>query len=265
MKKRNIILSILMAISLLAISTGTSVLAYDSEDDNTIEVGVYWVNDYENLYPLTQPDDDATGFEDVLEGEGWDDAINQGNYSVTESDFEGNYGVETVDLGYFSGHGGTGFFNLIYDPYPVDRVYGENCTWGDNDLEWIMLQACNTLNDDDAASGEKADGEFAQALNGIRIICGAETVMIKDDYAGSDVAGYLVDNDGGGPDIAYMVVDSWFLGSDIAQDSTITIRAIGETYGILDQDYIWGQASGPWYMAYTVDAYYYSFTYNCED
>jgi hypothetical protein len=219
-KKGNIILSIIMAIALLVISTGTSVLAYDGDDDSTIEVGVYWVNNYENLYPLTQPDDDATGFEDVLEGEGWDDAINQGNYSVTESDFEGNYGVETVDLGYFSGHGSTGYLNLIYDPDPIDRIYGENCTWGDGDLEWIMLQACNTLNDDDDSVGLKENGEFAQALNGIRIICGAETVMIKDDDAGSDVAGYLVDSDGGGADVAYMVVDSWFLGQSWLFGST---------------------------------------------
>ncbi len=271
--KRMAILSLMVAF-ILSISAGGSVLALDDDDDETIEVGVYWVMDYVEInqtqywIDLWDDEDDATGFANTLEDEGWDVEFNEGDDDgITQSDLEGDSGAETVDICYFAGHGTPGHLILKDDcpPYQVDRVYYGDCTWGDGDLEWIMMHSCSTLYYDDDASGQKTNGMFANALDGIRIICGAHTVMYTDTEAGSNVANYLVDDDGGGADEAYMVVDSWFLGMDQTHGSSITLRALGETYGILDNDYIWGQGSGPNSYPFTVDNYYYSFTYNCED
>jgi hypothetical protein len=267
MKKRNVILAIIIAIALLAISTGTSVLAYDSDDDNTIEARVYWVCDYifDLIYPdLNYPDDCAASFSTMLANEGWTTGTNEGDDDVTQSDLESDYGVETVDLGVFAGHGNIGSLILQNDFLGTDEASYGDCSWGDGDLEWMLLMACNCLEYDDDASGLKTNGQFANSLDGIRIICGSHTTYSMISTSGYEITERLTDYDtGGGTDDAQMVVDAWFGGSDIANVSGRVLRAIGETYGILDNDYIWGQETGPYSSSFTVDDYYYSFSYNC--
>jgi hypothetical protein len=141
-----------------------------------------------------------------------------------------------------------------------DRVSYGSMDLGDVDLEWIFFHACETLSDD--TEGVKTSGQFAQSLDGIRMICGADT----SDYNcadGAGIANRLVDSDGGGADVAQTVKNSWFLGMDDYQPSGVTLRVIAEGYS-WGNDYIWGQGTGPNSTSYSVDNYYSTWTYSCS-
>ncbi len=184
------------------------------------EVGAEWVNDYPwwLASDLSHMDDSATGL--IYELDYWSNWIQNfclGNGYAWEEDFKmisrggmDNYYVDNVDLAMFCGHGTDGYLlfgNGAHDDRYLDYFDAE---WGDKDLEWIFLQACSTLEEDDADSSPwKSDGKFAQALDGVHLICGSATVM-HDIDVGSSVGTYLAFG------MWYTAMESWFYGCDDA-------------------------------------------------
>jgi hypothetical protein len=243
-------------------------------DDTALEVGGYWVSQYSHENHLDNTDERTTGFLNILNSNGWSVVFNKGDEAPLASvDFDDtgkrNNSPDGVDIFWFDGHGASGALVLIADWPPLyDRVYSANIDWGDNDVEWIFLHACETLKDDDTGSdawtpGSKTGKNFARSLNGCHMICGAHTVMYDDCYEeGQNVANRLVDSDSGGPDIALNVRTSWFEGIDETMGNYVTLRIVAEDSSYWDE-YIWGQGSGPASEA-TVDNYYYSWTYTCS-
>ena len=103
-----------------------AVITMPQADDNYLEVGVEWVNDYpyccrstssgtvcgNNVCDLSLCDDDAVGAYNRLGGCGWIRRFNYGDRWAWEEDFKGRYKsgggteyryVDTVDLAWFSG------------------------------------------------------------------------------------------------------------------------------------------------------------------
>jgi len=136
-----------------------------AEDTNDEEVGVEWIEDYsayneahdDSLEPLDKIDDNVEGFYDTLYSEcGWTKRFNMYEGSAWESDFEkysvGGYDhiwIDTVDFAYFSGHGYYDHFpfNVDADNNDYDwRVHYTEVSWGDKDLEWIVIASCLVLN-----------------------------------------------------------------------------------------------------------------------
>lgn len=139
----------------------------DVEDDDVLEVGVEWVNIYDQFrerYPewagemedLQYSDDETEGFYSALGGEDWTQKFNWGNELAWECDFEKaavggddlSY-IDAVDFAYFSGHGREDLFafntDTDYDKYEMMVHYSE-VQWGDQDLEWIVISASYVLN-----------------------------------------------------------------------------------------------------------------------
>lgn len=136
-----------------------------AEDTNDEEVGVEWIEDYsayneahdDSLETLDKIDDNVEGFYDTLYSEcGWTKRFNMGGSSAWKSDFEnssvGGYDylwIDTVDFAYFSGHGYYDHFpfNVDADNNDYDwRVHYTEVSWGDKDLEWIVIASCLVLN-----------------------------------------------------------------------------------------------------------------------
>lgn len=174
---------IVIAVIISVMMTGISNVATATNDDGNIkEVGteavdIYgydcnnehglWYNDpdeggwcMENLPSggwLMPCKDSAGGFINRLQGDGWTKRFQYGDSSAWEEDFKksslggtDNYYIDTVDFAYFCGHGKkTGFyFNNDYDDKKLRSsntagVY--EAEWGDKDLEWMALDACNVL------------------------------------------------------------------------------------------------------------------------
>lgn len=233
-------------------------VASADDDDGVNEVAGYGVYEYNFAGDLPNSVNNVAGFMGVMD-DYYTVRFNKTDDDVVQSDFESNSGCDTADICYYSGHGEGGrlIFQNDFWPFWTDRTYWDEAHWGDVDLEWIMLRACYTLENDTTLI--KSTSEFANALNGARLICGAATTL-SDTLDGANVANRLVDSDGGGADIAQKVKSSWFYGCDQNQPSGKVLRVIGEGYFYGD-DYIWGQGTGPYDYTYSVDNYYYEWSY----
>jgi len=97
------------------------VIAAGAGDDGILEVGVEYVNWYPGSGDLYGTDDDALGIYNELGAGGWTKRFAYGNGSAWEQDWKAtwrpgggteNVYVDTVDLAYFSGHGGPSWDNL---------------------------------------------------------------------------------------------------------------------------------------------------------
>ncbi|HIC89768.1 MAG TPA: hypothetical protein EYP04_10265, partial [Anaerolineae bacterium] len=171
--------------------TASVVLAESGQEPtDLLEIGVEYINDYPGWWnDLSKRDDDALGLYNSLGSAGWVKRFAYGNYWAWEEDFkrwsrggtEWRY-VDTVDLAYFSGHGGRAWdwafwrtLNALVfgvggrnhdDPYlvPGDAYHA----WGDDDMEWMGFSACELLSD-------RSRSYWASAMNRLHLILGYET------------------------------------------------------------------------------------------
>ena len=151
----------IITVQALALNSQLTVYAAGNDDNNHKEIGVEWVNDYSEpgWDNLQWSDDNAEGFYNVLVNKGFTGKFHYGNRLAWESDFEkasvgGNddYYVDNVDFVYFSGHGNSSSFLFGRNKdgeYPGGdyhyQVHYTEADWGDKDLEWIFISACEVL------------------------------------------------------------------------------------------------------------------------
>jgi hypothetical protein len=117
------------------------------------------VDQYNGIAPnLSQCVNEALLFENeiTLRGSGmWSTSFGWANNNAWEEDFKTQelggtdyLNADDVDLMLFSGHGNTNGFNFgTYNDDP--QLHWSEADWGDQDLEWIIIDACNVLNFDD--------------------------------------------------------------------------------------------------------------------
>ncbi len=226
-------------------------LFVESADDSVSELGADWIGHYDDMptIPSWQP---TYGFVDKLVSAGWqknflweDDTAYESDFKRDDSGGEDHIWVDAVDIAWFAGHGNGGELYFNYGQSEEDRVlksfyldrlpgdhplaYQDEARWGDQDLEWIFLFSCNTLQRYD---GTKGGSDFGWALNGAHLVCGAVDKMWVQYDDGFHVARYLVDYD-------WKVVDSWFWGCNVHQPAGRMLRVIGENEACGD-DHIWG-------------------------
>lgn len=158
-----------------------------NDDSNAKEVGVEWIEDYSGsgLGNLQNTREDAGSFYNALGNIGWTKRFNYGDALAWESDFEksgvggsdSTY-IDTLDFAYFSGHGSpTAFWfgtNYDGDGSYTYRVHYSEAEWGDLDLEWITISACNVLQFDDPA-GDVFDRWGWPVFKGLHMILGYDT------------------------------------------------------------------------------------------
>lgn len=201
--------------------------AYAGNDDaNLKEIGVEWVNNYHGQpgwNDLTLCDDDALGFLNTMATKGFTSSWNFGDDNAWEIDFErqtlggrDNLRADDVDFVYFSGHGRFDSFRFGVD-HDGDGTYAfqvhfSEAEWGDGDLEWIILSACETLSFGTVANWHSA---FDSYLHGF---CGFSTAMYDTADLGRLFAEYLTDIRG-----PYQIREAWQRAtqSDPYQDTSV--------------------------------------------
>ncbi|MGD9100891.1 MAG: DUF6345 domain-containing protein, partial [Anaerolineae bacterium] len=193
-------------------------------EDNYLEVGVEWVEDYSTLgwsnLPATEPD--ALGLRNRLTGCGWISRFAWGNGAAWEQDWKGyskpgggkeHLYVDNVDLAYFAGHGGSSgfYFNSTVDDHKLDY---NDCymNWGDGDAEWIGIAACNVL-----ANSHKLD--WVWCMDGLHLLMGFTTTMA--DVPHGDWFGWYICH-------GYNMTQAWFRAADGLQPSGKKARVIAE-------------------------------------
>ncbi|MCS6825723.1 MAG: DUF6345 domain-containing protein [Caldilinea sp.] len=138
---------------------------------------------------------------------GWRRSANGGS--------ENSY-IDTLDLAYFAGHGSTaGILFGVGEPTPTTVTKNDALgAWGDRNLDWIGLAACNVL--DDLVSNLQSWGE---AMNGVRLIMGFKTVM--NDVAHSVEFGKAICD-------GYTFTQAWFRAADKLQSQGRVTRVLAE-------------------------------------
>lgn len=248
-------------------------------EEGTKEVGVEWINDYPGSDNDRQHrDDSAKDFRDNLGSEGWSKPYTWSQNDVWERDYKsklyisgGSYNDETVtdsvDIALYAGHGSKGNSwdtdpGMSYDAGMLSLSNSSNddssvaphdayMSWGDQDLEWIGLDCCHAL---------RSPWEWAQAMNGLHLICGFSTRSYEDCLFGSwkNVGNYwsdhMIDDDPNDDwwwnwDEEKTVKQAWFDAADDAMGTAawiagrcIKVRVVGENNACGD-DYLWGQGS----------------------
>jgi len=254
-------LAMMLGLALLLLLAPAAALAQDDAgdvtpaaadgriNDNILEFGVWWVEDYPPAgfggadLPATRPD--ALGLRDYLTSDcktrlfgicivnwstpQWTARFVYGNTNAWSTDWrrsanggsENSY-IDTIDLAYFAGHGSSsGIIFGVGSPTPVTVSKNDAlAAWGDRDLDWIGLAACNVL--DDPISNLQGWGE---AMNGVRLIMGFKTVM--NDVAHGVEFGKAI-RDG------YTFTQAWFRAADKLQSQNRVARVLAEQQAYFD-------------------------------
>lgn len=157
-------------------------------------IGIEWVRKYHGKAgDLTNTKPQAEGFYNTLSGT---KSFNWGDDLAWDQDFETQgrgspiTGTDTVwaddvDIVFFSGHGSSGSFLFGVDK-DDHRARPTEIRWGDGDLEWIALDACNIL---------ERDGVFDRwgwpVFAGLHYILGFHTTTGDEPNRGRCFAEYL--------------------------------------------------------------------------
>ena len=112
-------------------------------------IGVEWVNNYHGrASDLRNCDECAERFYDKLDGTR---EFNWGNDSAWDQDFEepedDNY-ADAVDIVFFAGHGSPNSILFGVDTHNNGTAGSASMRLGDYDCEWIVLDACQCLDED---------------------------------------------------------------------------------------------------------------------
>ena len=111
-------------------------------------IGVEWVNNYHGrASDLSNCDECAERFYNELDGTR---EFNWGNDSAWDQDFEepedDDY-ADDVDIVYFAGHGSPNSILFGIDTHNNGTTGSTSMRLGDNDCEWIVLDACQCLDE----------------------------------------------------------------------------------------------------------------------
>jgi hypothetical protein len=228
----------------------------DTGDDGTWEIGCEYVK-YSGDDYLPHSDDRAYDLYNGIGGlTSWTKKFIWGGNNAWEQDFKrsANGGtdynwIDAVDLAYYTGHGNpNGFtFTSSHDDTWMDHSHA---SWGDQDLEWIFLDSCSVLRDENSG-GETVFDRWGPALDGVHMVLGFHTGAHDKENRGSYLAFYLSDWDFGIIKFdALTVKDAWFAACKATEGSSVWTAVLYATQSndpwspqLNDpiNDHIWGQ------------------------
>ncbi len=178
-------------------------------------IGIEWVQKYNGLAGnLSNTRAQAEGFYNTLSATR---VFNWGDDLAWDQDFEQqgvgspSAGADTswaddVDFVFFSGHGSPDRF---YFGEKIDDAVAKNTEirWGDDNLEWIALDACDVLS---------RDGVFDRwgwpVFAGLHIILGFNTTTSDEPNRGQSLAQYL--------NAGWTVREAWIKAAQDTEDSS---------------------------------------------
>jgi len=172
---------------------------------------------------------------------GWTTAYGFSDNSAWEEDFKkqssggtDNSYADNVDLVLFSGHGNSSgfYFGTTYDDIQLSNLDAE---WGDQDLEWIIIDACQVLEYDSGGVYNRW-GWNSDAFSGLHYIFGYDTVSYDVDTRGELFVQYATSGS--------TLREAWINATIISENGTkgayLRADASGtDTYN----DHLWGFGS----------------------
>ncbi len=201
-------------------------------------IGIEWVQEYNGLQgDLINTKAQAEGFYNTLSGVrkfawgddlAWDQDFEEAGQGSPAAGTDRTW-ADNVDAVFFSGHGSPGAF---YFGRSIDDALAKNTEayWGDWDLEFIALDACNVL---------ERDGVFDRwgwpVFHGLHLMLGFHTTTGDEPHRGRVFAQYL--------NAGYTVREAWIRAAQDTEGSDTEwayLRADGSgisTYA----DHWWGQ------------------------
>ncbi len=224
--RQNIIASLCILIFLFS-----PTLLYSDTD-----VGVEWINTFPTcgFDQLGGRDDTAVGFYNMLTANGYTGRFNWGNNNAWANDFmdktivasgDDQNWIDTVDIAYHADHGNVGIFGF---GVAVDRciVSANDCRWGNNDLEWIVLDDCSTLR-------QGQYGVWWPTFQGLHMIISFDTNAHDDGSRGGYFAEKLV--------AGWTVKQAWWYASEQTEGSDTYAAIAGASNGdtSIYNEHIW--------------------------
>ena len=158
-------------------------------------IGIEWVLKYHGLASnLSNTKRQAEGFYNTLSATrrfawgddlAWDQDSEQRNVGSPSAGTDETW-ADNVDMVFFSGHGSPSSFLFGVSTTDDARARPTDIHWGDRDLEWIVLDACNVLEE---------SGVFSRwgwpVFNGLHHILGFHTTTSDEPDRGRILAQYL--------------------------------------------------------------------------
>lgn len=200
------------------------------------EVGVEWINicspcGNDNL---DCRDNVAVDFYNILKAHGYRGLFNFGNANAWESDFKepnDRYWIDACDIVYHADHGGPCRFAFGNTSHNDCRLWAGEARWGNQDLEWIILDDCSCLPRDYQWTC------WRDAFRGLHLICGFDTGAHDSCSRGRLFAEYLV--------AGWTVLQAWFYACEQTEGSGTYAAIAGAVKGSNDPyyDHIWGFGS----------------------
>jgi len=210
---------------------------------NAVESGWEAVADYSALGWPNLPATITEGqkFESAINtygGSSWSNSFAYTNNSAWEEDFKepttgtDNYYADKVDLVLFAGHGNKDgfYFNSSNDDHLLrysDAKWGNN-----NNLEWIIIDACQVLNNND--NGVWSRWGNANVFSRLHYILGYSSNTSDVDTRGEDFVKYGMYYD-------WKVRSSWWKATVLSENGTTAayLHAEGGGSNTAD-DHLWG-------------------------
>ena len=164
------------------------------------KIGIEWVREYHGRAAnLTNTKPQVEGLYNNLSGT---KAFEWGDDLAWDQDFEqqgsgspatgtDNVWIDTVDIAMFSGHGSTSGFLFGVASKDNGTTAPSEMKLGDNNLEWLILDACQVLERDDLKVFDRVRPMF----KGLHYVLGFDTTTGDDAYRGGYMADYLNDGD----------------------------------------------------------------------
>jgi len=200
------------------------------------EVGIEWINicspcGNDNLGCR---DDVAVRFYNVLRAHGYVGLFNFGNASAWESDFKephDQYYVDACDIVYHADHGNHCRFAFGNTSHDDCRLWASEARWGNQDLEWIVLDDCSCL------PRHYGWTCWEDAFQGLHLICSFDTGAHDSCSRGERFANKLV--------AGWTVLQAWFYACETTEGDGTYAAVMGAVKGSQDSyyDHIWGFGS----------------------
>jgi hypothetical protein len=227
-------LCMLLVVGLILFVTGKNALAYSA--------GWEAVNNYNGYLPnLSECIDEGEKFEDAIfaYSNNWDVYFGDYDASAWEEDFKktslGGTDVDyadDVDLVLFSGHGDQNgfYFGTTIDDH---QVHYNDADWGDQNLEFALIDACNVLLD----NASKYNRWGWPVFEGLHYLCGYNTTCTDVDTRGEDFIKYAMDD-------GLTVRSAWINATIDSENGTKAAYMRGYSSGAdTYNDHLWGFGS----------------------
>ncbi len=144
-------------------------------------VGAAWVGASQNL-PYSARN--VGGFLKQVSEAGVQVAFNFGEQLAYQSDFArdtDSFGIDSVDLGFYTGHANGLGFSFVTER-KKRFFYSEQASWGERDLEWLIIAACGPLQESEF--GIPWWRQWGSAFNGLHLLLGYANTTYDNSQEG---------------------------------------------------------------------------------